>query len=174
MLGVGIALPFVEFSHQNPNFVKFSKYVGPVVSKLYEVESSKLVWDSRVKNIIDPVWAEETISKFKPEKRTIRFGDVDDLKCLCIVRERVEGCYLSKNQPEWFTAGNESDLENWKENFFWYGDVTLVKDTIHFKDMSVKTDYYLCRGKNAKKFGPPFELISTSNYKELVFVELQK
>ena len=135
MLSLCAVLPFVGFSSDNQKKVQFSQYIGP-----------------GKRNRIDQVWADWIIEKSKAPKdicwesdSTEKYDGDTSTFAKSIYRELVKGCYLSKEHSEWFT----SPRQPWRENYLWYGDVNLVKDTIHLMNGSVKTFYYICRGDAA-------------------------
>lgn len=125
MLSVCAVLPFVGFYFDNPKTVQFSQYIGPGKN-----------------NVIDPAWADRIFEKFKAKKidefnNGVRTRSIDLSRHPCKTkRQVVEGCYLSKEHVEWFSSCLAKD-------YIWYGNVDLVKDTMHFVDGRVKTDYYL-------------------------------
>lgn len=123
------SLPDQRGFYQPPKVVRFSDYTGP-----------------GQKNPINPKWAEFIFANFEYEEYSIECsGEVTKR----IDRQIVEGCFLQKSQPEWFTAGAKTNPDHWKEQYLWYGDVRLVKDTWHLADGRVNVQYYHCRGDNA-------------------------
>lgn len=140
MLAACAAIPFGTYTASQPGgdqrewfqpykVVRYISYEGP-----------------GKKNSINPKWAEFIFTECEYEEYCIQCnGEVTKR----IDRQIVDGCFLPESQPEWFTAGAETSLDHWKEQYLWYGDVRLVKDVWHLTDGRVKVDYYLCRGDNA-------------------------
>ncbi len=133
MIAACAALPFIGIVKENTKIVKWKTYNGP----------------GKNENEVDPVWAEALIlTSGKTKFDYYEYGSGIE-----IIRKSVNGCYLSKSTPEWFTAGSDESPDHWKEDHLWYGDVRLIKDIFHFRGEESKIDYYLCRGDNAIKFG---------------------
>jgi len=111
--------------YQPPKVVRFSNYQGPGKS-----------------NRINSDWAEFIFANYECEECSIKGGNKKITK---MVMQFVEKCFLPKFQPEWFTDARD----NWKEQYIWYGDVRLVKETFYLTNGHVKVDYYCCRGDDA-------------------------
>lgn len=126
MLAASLAIPLLGLEtarNPKPWMVRFESYTGP-----------------KDKNPLDRVWADRVIE----EHATVLWPMQLDGKFVTKIDRMLvnDYCCLSDATPVWFTA---SLTESWKEDYTWYGPVSLYRDKMYLRDGRIKFHYYLCR-----------------------------